>query len=96
MGVLRFASATMVFAVVLTESFAQTPDQLQQFTSLTPAQREANGDPRPSIEERYPSKDKYLARVRAAGEALAAERYLMEEDIDVSVAQASKFWAWLT
>ena len=38
MWVLRIASATMVFAVVLTESFAQTPEQLN---SLTPAQREA-------------------------------------------------------
>ena len=64
--------------------------------AATRAQREANGDPRPSIEERYPSKDKYLARVRAAGEALATEQYLLEEDIDVSVAQASKFWDWLT
>ena len=35
---LRLASATMVFAVVLTESFAQTPAQLN---ALTPAQRGA-------------------------------------------------------
>ena len=40
MWVLRLASATTVFAVVLTESFAQTPDQLRQLNSLTPAQRE--------------------------------------------------------
>jgi hypothetical protein len=52
------------------------------------------GDPRLSIEERYASKDVYLERVRAAGEALAAERYLIEEDIEVSVSQASKFWDW--
>jgi hypothetical protein len=60
----------------------------------TLAQRELVGDPRLSIEERYASKDVYLERVRAAGEALAAERYLIEEDIEVSVSQASKFWDW--
>ena len=59
------------------------------------AEREAKGDPRPSIEERYASKDDYLERVRAAGEGLMAERYLLAEDIDVSVAQASKYWDWL-
>ena len=55
-----------------------------------------NGDPRPSIEERYESKDVYLEQVRAAGEALVAERYLIEEDIEVSVSQASKFWDWFS
>ena len=40
MWVLRLASATTVFAVVLTESFAQTPDQLAQLNALTPDQRE--------------------------------------------------------
>ncbi len=62
--------------------------------AATQAQRELVGDPRLSIEERYASKDVYLERVRAAGEALVAERYLIEEDIEVSVAQASKFWDW--
>ena len=49
-----------------------------------------------TLEERYASKDDYLERVRAAGEALAAERDLLEEDVDISVAQASKYWDWLT
>jgi hypothetical protein len=60
----------------------------------TRARREANGDPRPSIEERYTSKDDYLAQVRTAARELVSERYLLEEDIDVSVAQASKYWDW--
>ena len=64
--------------------------------ATTRAQRKANGDPRLSIEERYSSKDDYLQRVRAAGELLAGERYLLDEDIDVSVAGASKFWDWIT
>ena len=62
--------------------------------AATRADREVAGDPRPSIEERYASKDEYLERVRAAGEALVADRYLLEEDIEVSVAQAAKFWDW--
>ena len=64
--------------------------------AATRTQREADGDPRPSIEERYPSKDAYLQRVRVAGEALVTERYLLKEDIKVSVAEASKFWDWFT
>jgi hypothetical protein len=64
--------------------------------AATRAEREANGDPRFSIEERYSSKVDYLERVLAAGEALVAERYLLDEDIDVSLAQASRYWDWLT
>ena len=63
--------------------------------AATRAEREASGDPRPSIEERYASKDDYLERVRAAGVALVAERYLLDEDVDISVQQASKYWDWL-
>jgi hypothetical protein len=62
--------------------------------AATRAEREISGDPRASIAERYASKYDYLDRVRAAGEALAAERYLLDEDIEVSVAQASKYWDW--
>jgi hypothetical protein len=28
--------------------------------------------------------------------ALVAERHLLEEDIEVSVSQAAKFWDWFT
>ncbi|WP_204312124.1 alpha/beta hydrolase domain-containing protein, partial [Escherichia coli] len=34
------------------------------------------GDPRPSIEERYPSPDAYVATVKAAADRLVAARYL--------------------
>ncbi|MCH8817579.1 MAG: hypothetical protein IIC92_07615, partial [Chloroflexi bacterium] len=62
--------------------------------AATQAERKVTGDPRLSIEERYASRDVYLERVRAAGEALVAERYLLEEDIEVSVAQATRYWDW--
>jgi hypothetical protein len=46
----------------------------------TKQQREAAGDPRPSLEERYRDCDAYVAAVRAACKALVAERLLLEED----------------
>ncbi len=45
------------------------------------ATRAAAGDPRPSIAERYLSRDDYLDRTRQAAEALAGEGYMLEEDI---------------
>jgi hypothetical protein len=58
----------------------------------TRAEREASGDPRKAIDERYASKDDYLTRVRAAAEALVRERYLLEEDIERVVAVAAQKW----
>jgi len=58
----------------------------------TRTEREASGDPRKAIDERYASKEDYLARVRAAAEALVRERYLLEEDIEPVVAVAGKKW----
>jgi hypothetical protein len=58
----------------------------------TRAEREASGDPRLSIAERYRSRDDYLERVRRAGVALAAERYILDEDVDLSVALATRAW----
>ena len=47
--------------------------------------RAASGDPRLSLSERYDSRDAYLARVRAAAEALAADGYVLPDDVDVIV-----------
>jgi len=54
--------------------------------------RESAGDPRPAIEERYASRDDYLARVRSAAQALVSGRYLLEEDVETSVAFATRMW----
>jgi alpha/beta hydrolase family protein len=48
--------------------------------SKTKAEREAAGDPRPSLEERYASRADYVAKVRAAADALVAERLLLPVD----------------
>ena len=57
----------------------------------TAAERAATGDPRRSVEERYPSHQGYVDQVRAAAEALARDRFLLQEDVDrfVQAAQAS-------
>jgi hypothetical protein len=51
----------------------------------TAAERERTGDPRPAIAQRYHDRDDYLARVREAAAALATNRYLLDEDIEIVV-----------
>ena len=63
---------------------------------LTKAEREKTGDPRLSIAERYPSKDAYLAKVKASADALVKGRYLLAEDVAPLVAHESLVWDTLT
>jgi Alpha/beta hydrolase domain len=56
----------------------------------TQAERRAAGDPRPSIAERYPSKEDYLRRVQHAAEALVAQGYLLAEDVPTVTEQAAQ------
>jgi hypothetical protein len=56
--------------------------------SATRADRQAKGDPRPSIEERYPSRDAYVYAVSDATAALCADRLLLEEDAVRLIAEA--------
>jgi Alpha/beta hydrolase domain len=53
-------------------------------------QREERADPRASIAERYRDRDDYMAQARAAAEALAAARYILDEDVDLAVELAVK------
>jgi hypothetical protein len=46
----------------------------------TKAERLSNGDPRRSIEERYPTHDVYVKNVTDAARQLLAQRFLLEED----------------
>jgi hypothetical protein len=43
---------------------------------------------RPSVTERYPTRDDYAAAVRAVAESLVAERFLLTDDIDAVVTKA--------
>jgi hypothetical protein len=56
--------------------------------SATKAERLATGDPRPSIEERYGTHEKYVALVRAAATKAVADRFLLQADADRLIQQA--------
>jgi hypothetical protein len=53
--------------------------------SITQGARQAIGDPRPSLQERYRNKADYVSRVQAAAEALVQQRLLLAEDVAVYV-----------
>ena len=53
--------------------------------SADKAAREAAGDPRLSMAERYHSRDDYLAQIRAAAKALAEQRYILPYDVGLCV-----------
>jgi Alpha/beta hydrolase domain len=55
----------------------------------TKAEREAAGDPRLSVEERYPTHADYVARVTAAANDLVSKRLLLQEDADSIIAAAN-------
>jgi len=54
----------------------------------TKAARVAAGDPRPSLEERYPDHAAYVRDVARAAQALRDERFLLDEDVAATVAAA--------
>jgi hypothetical protein len=53
----------------------------------TEAERRAAGDPRPSLEQRYPSRDDFVARVREAARRQVAAGFLLQEDVERAVAE---------
>ena len=62
----------------------------------TKAARQAAGDPRLSLEERYRGVDDYLQRIRRSAMDLIRRRYLLAEDLDRIVERAKKHWAFAT
>ena len=60
--------------------------------AATRSEREETGDPRPSIEERYPSRQDFLERIEAAARQLAADGYLLGEDVEPLVVQAGEHY----
>ena len=49
--------------------------------AFTKQERQGTSDPRPSIEERYASKDDYLDRVEGVARDLVSEGYMLDEDV---------------
>jgi len=58
----------------------------------TRAEREKTGDPRPSIAERYATRDEYLRKVAAAAEPMVRQRLLLERDVKAIAARAAARW----
>jgi hypothetical protein len=56
--------------------------------AATRAEREARGDPRPSLEERYGNHAAYVRRLEEAAAKLVAARLLLREDAEQLVARA--------
>ena len=76
------------------EKFGSPGDIYQTLGSYIPfaairAARQAVGDPRLSIEERYRGLDDYIGRIRSARDLLR-RRYLLAEDMDEVLARASQ------
>ncbi|HEU4563510.1 MAG TPA: alpha/beta hydrolase domain-containing protein [Gemmatimonadaceae bacterium] len=61
----------------------------------TEAERARAGDPRPSIERLYGSRDAYLARVAAATRELVAQRFMLAEDTAAARARMAATWDWI-
>ena len=61
----------------------------------TTEERARTGDPRRSIAERYPSRDGYLEQVRQEARRLIDEGYLLAEDLEIMVDQASRRYGLL-
>lgn len=81
---------------------AGSPEQLMPLMgsslafSLTRGAREASGDPRRSVQERYPSRDDYLRQFEAAARDLVRQRLLLEEDVPRVLERGAAHWDALT
>ena len=62
----------------------------------TRAARQANADPRLSLEERYRGVDDYLQQIRSSAMDLIRRRYLLAEDLDSILERAKKHWSFAT
>jgi hypothetical protein len=74
------------------------PDHLARWSgsffpfARTEAERQAAGDPRPSLEARYRSRADYESRVQAAAEALVRRGFLLDTEVPAIVARAGAFY----
>jgi hypothetical protein len=89
------------WALLKQEFGGATPDicgQLGQFIPFanTAAERLAASDPRPSIEERYPSQGEYVRAVGEAAASLVRQRFLLIEDhdrmVETALEKGTKLW----
>ncbi len=64
------------------------------FAATADAARKA-GDERASVAQRYLSKDAYVAQVRASAQRLAAQRFVLGDDVPAIVAEQSTWYDWV-
>jgi hypothetical protein len=78
------------------------PDQLADFTgSYLPfakakSDRDRLNDPRPSIEERYTSREQYLGKITEAALKLVKGGYLLADDLPRIIERAEQHWEYAT
>ena len=58
----------------------------------TEAERRANGDPRPSIESRYPTRTNFVDKVRAAAKRQVAAGFLLAEDVERAISENASLY----
>jgi hypothetical protein len=74
------------------------PEQRESFLgsfiplARTQQDRERSGDPRPSVAERYASREQYMEKFSAAAQKLIHERFLLAEDLSAVVARGQREW----
>lgn len=61
----------------------------------TRADREQRNDPRPSVGERYQTREQYLARISKAADDLVGRGYLLRNDVSRIVEQAGTRWDYV-
>jgi len=61
--------------------------------ALTQSVGQAKGDPRPSIQERYPSEEDYRSKIAEAAQELVQLEYILEEDVERILEGARVRWA---
>jgi len=85
----------------LRKGFSASPEELTDFLgtfipfSRTEEERAARGDPRPSVEVLYGTREAYLERVRAATRSLVREGFLLPGDAARVVEEAEAHWDWV-
>lgn len=77
------------------------PNELTDFRgtfipfSRTEEERAALGDPRPSVEALYASREAYMERVRTATREMMGDGFLLPQDAGTVVELAEARWAWV-
>jgi hypothetical protein len=60
----------------------------------TKSERDRTGDPRLSIEERYPDRDEYVGKIAASALNLVDRGYLLAEDVADLLKHAAEHYDW--